>query len=348
MASCRIVLRHRNLRLHWVSSGGWFASRGYAIWSSWDRGTSWTKSCVLRTGWAGLCARYPLLAAAGRLGIHNLLFLSSGTLICVADGVLFRSTDQGTTFLPVFSEFQGRRPLRMGICQDATGRIYLGEYWANRERNAVRLWRSDDDGTTWHPVHTWPPGTTRHIHFVQFDPYEELIWLGTGDNDSECRMLYSRDGGESFESVGEGLQTWRAGSVIFTPEAVLWGTDIGIDHEDQPNYLVRWDRSTHALHRLMQIDGPAYYSAQSAQGVVAVGTAVERGKNQTDGHLRLYWSEDHHNWQSIRLWRRWPAPGLLGPATIQFPASDAPLSHLFFNVNFVMSANDGSLFELVI
>lgn len=160
-------------------------------------------------------------------------------------------------------------------------------------------------------------------------------------------MLYSRDGGESFESAGEGSQIWRAGSVMFTPEAILWGTDIGIDHEEQPNYLVRWDRSTHALSKLMQIDGPAYYSTQSTQGVAAIGTAVEGGKNEADGHLRLYWSEDHNHWQSIRLWRRWPAPGLFGPATIQFPASDAPLSHLFFNVSFIMSANDGSLFEVV-
>jgi hypothetical protein len=250
--------------------------------------------------------------------------------------------------LPAFSGFQGRRPLRMGICQDTLGRLYLGEYWVNRERNAVRLWRSDDGGITWRAVYTWPSGTAAHIHFVQFDPYEELIWLGTGDRDSECRLLYSRDGGESFEAAGEGSQIWRAVSVMFTPEAVLWGTDIGIDHEDQPNYLVRWDRSTRLLSKLIKIDGPAYYSTQSAQGILAVGTAVEGGKNEKDGYLRVYWSENGYDWQKIRLWRKWPAPGLLGPATIMFPVSDAPLPHLLFNVSFVMSAHDGSLFEVVL
>jgi hypothetical protein len=347
MTSCDIVLRHRNLRLHWASARGWFASRGYSVWSSSDEGTSWTRKCALRTGWAGWCSRYPFLAAAGRLGIHNLICLSSGALICVADGVLFRSTDQGTTFVPAFSGFRGRRPLRMGICQDASGRLYLGEYWANRERDAVQLFSSDDDGMTWYPRYTWASGTTRHIHFVQFDPHEGLIWLGTGDNDMECRLLCSRNGGESFESVGEGAQIWRAVSVMFTPEAVFWATDIGRDHDSQPNYLVRWDRSTHLLSRLMQIDAPAYYSTQTADGRLAVGTAVEGGKNETDGYLRLYWSENHCTWQSIRLWPRWPAPGIFGPATIQFPAGDATLSRLLFGVSFVASANDGSLFEAV-
>ncbi len=347
MANCTIAVRHRNLRLHWVSSRGWFASRGYTVLSSSDEGQSWDTRCTLRTGWAGLCSRHPLLADAGRLGIHNLICLASNALICVADGVVFRSADQGSTFLPVFSEFQGRRPLRMGICQDDAGRIYLGEYWSNREREAVRLWRSDDDGVTWHTVHIWPAGSARHVHFVQFDPYEKLIWLGTGDRDAECRLLFSRDGGESFELAGGGSQIWRAVSVMFTPEAIFWGTDIGIDRDDQPNYLVRWDRSTGLLSKLIPIDGPAYYSARSTQGIAAVATAVEGGRNEKDRYLRLYWSRDYHEWQSIHLWRRWPAPGILGPAVIAFPVSDAPLPRLLFNVSLAMSAHSGSLFEAV-
>jgi hypothetical protein len=172
-ALCKVQLRHRNLRLHWISSRDWFASRGYEIRHSDDGGVSWTRTHTLKSGWPNWFSRCPFLAQVARLGIHNLICLSSGTLLCVAGGVVFRSTDEGAAFHPVFSEFQGRRPLRTGICQDHIGRIYLGEYWSNDERGAVRLWRSDDDGATWFPVHTWPAGKTRHIHFVQFDPYEK-------------------------------------------------------------------------------------------------------------------------------------------------------------------------------
>jgi hypothetical protein len=343
----KVLLRHRNLKLHWASPEGWFASRGYEIWFSSDEGASWARIGALRTGWAARCSRYPFLAQAGRLGIHNLLRLSTGALICVADGVLYRSADQGATFVPTFSEFHGRRPLPAGMCQDHTGRIYLGEYSLNKERNAVRLWRSDDDGLTWHPVHTWPSGTVRHIHFVQFDPYEQLIWVGTGDDDSECHIVLSQDGGVSFEAIGGGSQVWRAVSVLFTPEAILWGTDIGIGHDDQSNYLVRWDRSMRVAQRLMRIDGPAYYSAQTSLGILAIGTAVERGKNEKDGRVHLYWTKDKIVWNNIRLWPRWRLPGVFGPSTITFPLSNAPPSRLLFNSNFVMSRFNGSLFEVI-
>jgi hypothetical protein len=233
------------------------------------------------------------------------------------------------------------------MCQDHIGRVYLGEYWLNRERQAVRLWRSDDDGLGWQPVHTWPAGTIRHIHFVQFDPYEQLIWVGTGDADSECHISYSRDGGVSFKAIGGGSQLWRAVSLLFTPEAIFWGTDIGIDHDDQPNYLVRWERSAQMLQKLMPIDGPAYYSAQAADGTWAIGTAVEGGRNEADGRVHLYLTRDQHNWNNLRLWPRWQAPGVFGPATITFPLSDAPLSRLLFNTSLVRSRYNGSFFEVI-
>jgi hypothetical protein len=343
----KVLLQQRNLTLHWASEGNWFASRGYEVWYSSDEGASWTRTSTLRSDRLAWAARCPFLAQAGRLGIHNLLQLSTGTLICVADGVLYRSTDRGATFVPSLSEFRGRRPLRMGMCQDHTGKIYLGEYWLNQERNAVRLWSSDDDGLTWRPIHSWPGGTVRHIHFVQFDPYEQLIWVGTGDKDSECRIACSQDGGVSFEAIGGGAQIWRAASVLFTPEAILWGTDIGVDHDDQPNHLVRWERSTRVLQTLMCIDGPAYYSAQTAEGTLAIGTAVERGRNEKDRCVHLYLTKDQQTWNNIRLWSRWRVPAAFGPATITFPQSDAPLSRLLFNASCVRSRYDGSLFEIV-
>jgi hypothetical protein len=260
--------------------------------------------------------------------------------------MVFRSSDEGASFFPVFSGFQGRRPLRAGICQDHIGRIYLGEYWLNSERGAVKLWRSDNDGIDWYPIHTWPARKIRHIHFVQSDPYERLIWVGTGDRDSECQIAYSRDGGVTFETIGGEEKHWRAVSVLFTPEAILWGTDIG-SKNDQPNYIVRWDRSTHALDKLIQIDGPAYYSTQTLGGLLVVGTAVELGENEKDRNVHLYWSEDHHEWNNVCLWRRWPIPGLFGSATITFPSSTEPLTHLLFNVNLVLSRFNGSLFEIV-
>jgi hypothetical protein len=342
-----VLLRHRNLTLHWASNNGWFATRGYEIWHSANQGVSWTKVNLLKSGLKNWCAKHPFMSQACRFGINNLICLSSGTIICVADGVVYRSEDQATSFSSVFSEFQGRGPLRQGICQDHIGRIYIGEYWRNKKRKSVRILRSDDDGVTWNPVHSWPSKTTGHVHFVQFDPIEKMIWVGTGDDDSECRIAYSRDGGETFHLIGGGSQIWRAVSVMITPKAIFWGTDIGIDHEGQRNYLIRWDRSTQKLEKILTIDGPAYYSTQTIQGTMVVGKAVEGGKNEKDQCVHLYWTKDHINWQDMCLWPKYPAPGIFGPATISFPSSDALQSRLLFNVRFIRSRYNGSLFELL-
>jgi len=343
-ACCKVALRQRNLMLHWVSSGRWVASRGYEVWQSDDSGLSWSKRGTLRTGWANWVSRYPFAAQVGRLGVQNLICLSSGTLLGVADGVLYRCAENAG-FVPVFSEFRGRRPLRSGICQDHLGQIYLAEYWLNQERGAVRLWKSNDDGMSWSPVYTWPAGTIRHIHFVQFDPYEETVWVGTGDDDSECQIAYSRDGGASFEAIGSGSQIWRAVSVLFTPQAVYWGTDIELYSDDQPNYVVRWERSSNRLQKVLRTDGPAYYSAQT-QDALVVGTAVEVPWNRESKYVHLYWSKDHRVWHSARLWRKWPLPGVCGPATITFPSSPGPLPCLLLNANLVLSRHNGSLFEV--
>jgi photosystem II stability/assembly factor-like uncharacterized protein len=201
----RLRMLNRRLTLHWISPDGWFASRGYEVWHSTSEGRSWVRQGALKNNLVSRLVLHPFIAQASRRGIQNLIQLSSGLILCIADGVLYRSTDLGRSFSAAFSGFQGRRPLRMGISQDSSGRVFLGEYLVNPERKAIQLWRSDDDALSWYPVYTWPDRSIAHIHFAQFDPYEQALWVGTGDGDSECQLLRSSDGGTSFEVVGAGM-----------------------------------------------------------------------------------------------------------------------------------------------
>jgi hypothetical protein len=253
----------------------------------------------------------------------------------------------GLSFSPIFSDFIGRRPLRMGLCQDNCGRIYLGEYYFNRKRKPVHLWRSDDDALNWFPVHIWPSGDIRHIHFVQYDPFNQTIWLGTGDEDGECRISCSTDGGVSFQIVGAGLQLWRACSLLFTPDAIYWGTDIGIDHNDQPNYIIKLARRTGDINKIQRTYGPSYYSTHLIDNILVIGTCVEQANYQNDKCIHLLWTKDQNIWNDLRLWPRLIAPLIVGTASITFPLSDLPLKSLFFNVNFTQKYT-GSLFELKI
>ena len=341
------VRLHPNLNLQWISPDGWLASRGYEIWYSRGEGQAWARLCRIKTGLTAWCSNNPAVSQVGRLGIHNLIRLASGAILCAADGVLYRSAGIGAEFTPQFSGFSGRRPLRMGICQDGLGRVYLGEYFMNRERKEVRLWRSDDDGLNWFPVHIWAAGEIRHVHFVQADPFEQKIWLGTGDDDRECWISCSSDGGASFQTAGGGSQLWRAGSLMFSREAVYWATDIGFDHNKQPNFIVRFDRKTGSLWKVWQTPGPAYYSACLADGTHVTGTCVEQPNPQNDVFLHLLWTKDWEHWNDLRLWPKIWLPPIAGPATITFPLSAAPASQLYFNV-YLTRRNHGALFKLVL
>lgn len=343
----QLQLLQRGLTLQWVSSNSWFATKGYEIWFSNDEGKSWNKRSKVKAGIIPWCSTSPFIAQAGRLGIQNLIRLTSGTILCIADGVVFRSTDMGLSFAPIFSDFTGRRPLRMGLCQDNCGRIYLGEYFFNRQREPVHLWRSDDDALNWFLVHTWPSGKIRHIHLIQYDPFDQSVWLGTGDEDGECQLAYSCDGGVSFKIVGAGKQIWRACSLLFTSEAIFWGTDIGEDQHDQPNYVIRLDRRTGEITKIQPTEGPTYYSTHLIDGTLVIGTCVEEANYHNVKRLHLLWTKDENNWNDLRLWPRLMMPGIVGTATITFPLSDAPLKTLLFNVNLTQKYN-GSLFELKI
>jgi hypothetical protein len=339
-----INILHPNLQLHWVSDTAWYASLGFEIWRSLDQGLTWTRIAMLNKGILGRIARRPFLGHILRLGVYNLLPLKSGTILCVANRKIYRSTDGGSTFTPVFDRFRGRRPLRMGMCEDRHGNVFLGEYWLNKEREPVRLWNSQDDGQTWDAVYTWPAGEIRHIHLVQSDPYDDLLWVATGDQDEECRILCSRDGGASFEKVGGGSQDWRTVSLLFTTGALFWGTDIGIDVPEQENFIYRLDRRTHEIKQLHKIVGPCYYSTKINDEVLILGSAVENINAIHHKCVHLYWSHNEVDWQHLALWEKWPLPGLFGPATITFPLSSSPQSRLLFNVQFV-TRNNGSLIE---
>jgi hypothetical protein len=125
----------------------------------------------------------------------------------------------------------------------------------------------------------------RHIHFIKFDPYEKCLWLGTGDEDHECRLMKSCDNGDSWETIGQGSQKWRAIGVCFDKDSLIWGTDAG-SVQDQ-NYIIRMNRATYGLEILSEAEGPCHGCGSFKDGRVFISTGVEGGKNEKDNYARL-------------------------------------------------------------
>lgn len=146
----------------------------------------------------------------------------------------------------------------------------------------------------WEIAYTFEPGSIRHIHSVQYDPFSNKIWLTTGDNDSECSIGYL-DGNE-YIKIGEGSKKWIAVSLIFDEDYIYWGTD-GTSKEYPDNYIVRWSRSSDETEILETIDSDAFYSAKGDSCMII--TTDGGGSRET-----IWGSRDGVTWNELAGWER--------------------------------------------
>jgi hypothetical protein len=145
--------------------------------------------------------------------------------------------------------------------------IYVGEY--GDRPNPVHLWASTDDGRSFTSVFSLPGRSTtsservRHFHGVFLDPYTKTLWVAIGDNTPEPRIGFSSDGGRSFTWITRGTYPQsRAVGLMFTKDAVYWGTDV----PELPGGLYRWDRSGGAITKVSgNLDEP-YFDARQSRG----------------------------------------------------------------------------------
>ncbi len=129
--------------------------------------------------------------------------------------------------LRYFGRGEGRGIMPFGVTVDGDGRIYYGEYVTRRLQGdeTVALFRSDDDGRSFEIVYEFPAIVVRHIHAIQWDPYAQVIWMGTGDGDEQSRVGFSRDLGETFIWIGQDSQDFRAVNFVFSEDSVDWLSD---------------------------------------------------------------------------------------------------------------------------
>lgn len=138
------------------------------------------------------------------------------------------SSDGGRSWTPVHELPPSSGPMGIhptSVCV-VDGTTYLAEYPLGDE--PARVLASDDLGQTW-STHV-ERDDVRHFHGVFYDPFDDQLWGTTGDTDRESAIGRFVDGG--FEPVGRGSQRWRAVSLMFTPEHVLWGMDCPYADED--------------------------------------------------------------------------------------------------------------------
>jgi hypothetical protein len=247
-------------------------------------------------------------------------WLASGSLVASSGGWLWRRARHERRFRRVFrlrfwGRGVGRGILDYGLVQLRSGRVLFGEYFRNDSRVPVRVYGSDDDGQSWRVMHEFPAGRIRHVHALIEDPYRGDLWLCTGDHDHESFLARSSDGGQHFDLVGGGSQTWRACCVLFTPEYVYWGADTSKYLEHRNIYRLR--RGAAEPEPLQAVDGAVEFGARLGDDLLAFSTSRTGHEEPADRSPRLWVGREAGPWHSFVL-GRWSEPlsGAPGKASL--------------------------------
>ncbi len=109
------------------------------------------------------------------------------TMVGAVPGALVTRTPGSDEFHVTHQVQRGTRPLH--VTAVPSGTIYWGEYFDNRERAEVHIYVSTDRGRTWQIAYTFPAGSIRHVHNIVYDRWGDCLWILTGDNGAECKVL---------------------------------------------------------------------------------------------------------------------------------------------------------------
>ena len=208
---------------------------------------------------------------------------------------------------------RGTRPLALAA---PTGWAYFGEYFDNPGRAAVHVYGSPD-GVSWRPVFTFPPGAIRHVHSVTYDRYAGCLWVLTGDDGDECRIVRASLDWSSVDAVLAGGQQARAVTVLPREDGLYFATDTPFEQ----NYVCRLDRGGRVT-RLAPIAASSFWSGRAGRALF-VSTAVEPSPVNTGRDAVLYGSADGTDWTALVRWTRdgWPSR-FFQYANIILPAGD--------------------------
>lgn len=302
-----------NLRAQAIINNSIIASQGYSIYKSDDIGESWKKCGSLPV----VCYKRALSAIRSteklfRKGISQIKQISKDSILICSDGSFYLSDRNFEKFDLIDIPIRAFQVLDNSICV-TSHYIYYGEYFPNFKRESVNIFRSRD-GLNWERIHSFPKHTIKHIHLIQYDPFFNMIWFSTGDNDMECSIGFSDFDFSKIEIIGKGNQNWRTLEILFEKDKIFWGTD----SPDQQNKLISFNRFDGKTNVLSKLNGPIYNLKKISGGFLAI-TAVEHGKGEYDNNARVWFCKNLSDpWSELLKYKKEWIPLIFGFGRLSF------------------------------
>lgn len=305
-----------------------YASRGYQLMRAdmedLPHGLKWQPVGSFHPSWKRrLTVSSRLTARLFRDGFHALAVLPSGELVAAVPGSIITLAAGESEFRPTFAITRGTRPLH--ITAVPSGAVFWGEYFDNGSREEVHIYGSADRGDTWSVAYTFPKGAIRHVHNIVHDPWQNCLWVLTGDYGDECRILRAACDFSHVEPVLQGKQQARAVAAIPTEDALYFSSDTPLES----NFIYRLNRQG-TLSQLTGISSSSIYGCRVGSQLF-FSTMVEPSEVNRDGMVRIYGadSRDPEKWRPLASWRKDPWPmGLFQYGNAFFPDGTNLTSYL--------------------
>lgn len=330
----------RGYTVEWAEPGRYYLSRGNLLFLSSSLTPPFEQvASVDAPAWRRI-------ASSSRLAQRLLRFLITNT-VPLQNGKIFVTFDKSVGVVEGgrYRELPGLvrpcRVLRFGCAVDDRGDVYFGEYLANPDRGAVRVYRYTKESGSLEIARVFEPGSVRHIHGIYADPHTASLVCLTGDNDLECRVLRTRDGFRTIDVIGEGDESWRAVSMLFDRQHIYYGTDA----EHRANRIYRVNRETGARESMGEVDGTVFFSKIIGDDLFFATTA-EGAPSQIDNVAAIWHLAPNGALSEIARFPkdRWHR-SLFMFGTIHFPYANLLDDRLFFSL--VGVAGDNNTYRMM-
>ena len=283
-----------------------YASRGYDLMRAQIKDVSnlnWKSVATFRPNWKRrLSATHRLTARLLRDGFHALTVLPNGGLVAAVPGSIITLPPGETEFHQTHAITRGTRPLHITAVPGGT--VYWGEYFDNASRDEVHIYASTDASATWNVAYTFPKRSIRHVHNIIHDPWQNCLWILTGDYGDECRILRATCDLSHVETVLQGQQQARAVAAIPTEDALYFSSDTPLEQ----NYIYRLDRQG-AVSQLAAITSSSIYGCRVGTNLF-FSTMVEPSEVNRDRTVRIYAADTRttDTWRPQLEWKKDPWP----------------------------------------
>lgn len=229
------------------------------------------------------------------------MLLRDGNLLMVAKKAIHMYDHGKGNVVKSFSIPRGSRPLF--ICENQDGNLLWGEYFKNQKRGEVEVYVSSDQAWSWQVVYRFRKNSIRHVHGVFYDPYDDRIWVTTGDEDHESAIWVTDDRFKTLEKVIGSNQQSRALQLLFTNDYVYFGTDTPFE----TNHIYRLDKSSGRIEKLASVDTSVYWGCKVGDALF-FSTALEPSTVNVCKFVSIWGSLDGKRWRKVAKYKKdfWP------------------------------------------